>query len=389
MFSSNTYWGKMTNNENSSEENGNGNNANGNDKQYIDSNPFVKALLVCFFAFLGLVGAMRGCDVELGRREVFRDRGYIVESETIPIEGRISTSIKDFQYDNLIARAATRYNVSPHDIRGIIRLESNFNPNATHRNHNGKTARGLMQVTDNTGRSHCGVWGQALYDPAKNIDCGTSYYSTQLKRFNSKEMALAAYFTGPNNVANGNWNNTSDGNLTTPNYIKKVMHNIEMYEHMFRERDYFANPLCDDTMLVITDDFNAKRGRRSRHGAVDIDMPDDETAYVCASIDGYVSIGYEGQFRYVQINNSNLGLAVRYVDSADNMVRNGEYVSRGERIMKQGTHGSGKHAHIEIYRQGKRVDPMFYLSKFPHKYSTEFDNIVTRGIGDSYSFLSN
>ncbi|MGG0308458.1 transglycosylase SLT domain-containing protein [Priestia megaterium] len=123
------------------------------------------------------------------------------------------------KYANIINEAAAKYGVPPALVAGIIKQESQFNPNAR----SGVGATGLMQLMPATSRS-MGV--KNPYDPYQNIMGGTKYISQMLKKYNGDiETALRAYNAGPGNVANGKAYKFKETN----DYVKKVTANYQSY----------------------------------------------------------------------------------------------------------------------------------------------------------------
>jgi soluble lytic murein transglycosylase-like protein len=97
-------------------------------------------------------------------------------------------------YKAMIERSAARWGVDPALIQAVIQHESGGNANAT----SDAGAMGLMQLMPETARA-LGVTNP--YDPAQSIDAGTHYLSTQLQRFGSVKLAIAAYDAGGAAVA--------------------------------------------------------------------------------------------------------------------------------------------------------------------------------------------
>ncbi len=94
-------------------------------------------------------------------------------------------------YQDMITAAARKYGVRPALLAGLIKQESNFNPNAQ----SGVGAKGLTQLMDATAR---GLGVTDAFDPAQSLDGGARFLGGLLKQYKGNEsLALAAYNAGP------------------------------------------------------------------------------------------------------------------------------------------------------------------------------------------------
>ena len=100
----------------------------------------------------------------------------------------------DTPFATQIDAAAQKYGVDPALLRGLIKQESGFNPNAG----SSAGAQGLTQLMPGTARS---LGCTNPLDPAQSIDAGAKYLRQQLDTFGGDaRKALAAYNAGPGAV---------------------------------------------------------------------------------------------------------------------------------------------------------------------------------------------
>ena len=92
--------------------------------------------------------------------------------------------------DRIVQDAAERHNLDPELVKAVISTESGWNPRAI----SNKGAVGLMQLIPGTAQRF-GV-GNA-FDPAQNVEGGTTYLKSLLDRYNGDlPKTLAAYNAG-------------------------------------------------------------------------------------------------------------------------------------------------------------------------------------------------
>jgi membrane-bound lytic murein transglycosylase B len=115
--------------------------------------------------------------------------------------------------DTAIEQAAARHNVDPNLVRAVVKVESNFNPNAVSR----KGAMGLMQLMPSTARQ---LKVKNPFDPEQNVDAGVRHLKQLLESYGGDvKLTLAAYNAGAGAVAR------SSGVphfAETQNYVRRI-----------------------------------------------------------------------------------------------------------------------------------------------------------------------
>ena len=160
--------------------------------------------------------------------------------------GQVEKTIYPMEYTKYVSRYSEEYNIPEYVILAVIKVESDFDPNA--KSHAG--AIGLMQMLPSTfqwltGRDHLREYlpTDALYSPDVSIRYGTYYLLYLYRKFDYNwDTAIAAYNGGEGDVANwlkdpeysdGNGNLTYIPKRETRNYVKKVNFAIDTYKKLY------------------------------------------------------------------------------------------------------------------------------------------------------------
>lgn len=114
-------------------------------------------------------------------------------AELIPGSQALALRSTPTDFETVIEQACQRYGVDPSLAKGLIKAESDFDPQAV----SPKGAKGLMQLMDATAAA-LGVADP--FDPVQNVEAGVRLLSSLLDRYHDERLALAAYNAGPRAV---------------------------------------------------------------------------------------------------------------------------------------------------------------------------------------------
>lgn len=150
-----------------------------------------------------------------------------------------------YRYRQAIEANAAVYNVDPHLVAAVIRVESKFHPEAVSR----KGALGLMQIMPTTAEwiaPQAGITDfqeEMLFDPEINIRLGTWYLANLAQEFDGRiDVVIAAYNGGRGQVArwleDGVWNGKYDDRTNIPfpetrNFLFKVKTAYRQYQKLY------------------------------------------------------------------------------------------------------------------------------------------------------------
>jgi len=152
--------------------------------------PFLAAAILIIFPLIR---------AEAGTLYKYVDSEGCIHISNIPNDARFKPWLeggqsKDFLEERrrlhyLVERAGNKHRINPDLIKAIIKVESDFDPEAV----SPKGALGLMQLMPETARR----WGVSrVFDPEENIDGGIQHFKFLLQQFGDLRKALAAYNAG-------------------------------------------------------------------------------------------------------------------------------------------------------------------------------------------------
>lgn len=127
-----------------------------------------------------------------------------------------SSSSYALPYLSIIQKVAAEYELSVELVKAIIKVESNYNPEAV----SSKGARGLMQLMPATA-ARFGV--EDVFDPEDNITGGVKFLRYLLDEFGEEnlELVLAGYNAGEEAVRK--YGNEIPPYRETQQYVKRVL----------------------------------------------------------------------------------------------------------------------------------------------------------------------
>lgn len=191
--------------------------------------------------------------------------GYFFRKSLIDGLGQLKDKVDDYtpngftyptEYEEYVVKYSTQYDVDPTLVFAVIKVESNFDPDAESE----VGARGLMQLMSDAydwvkfriddQREHT---YDDMYDPELNIEYGCYYLSYLMDKYDgSIELTAAAYHCGMGLVDgwledgtidadNFNVEDIPDENDQTSHYVNKITKAYAAYKDVLSSRQEIDN----------------------------------------------------------------------------------------------------------------------------------------------------
>ena len=243
------------------------------------------------------------------------DRKELIDYENIlknlntsgqkPILSATTTStisdLKDrskIKFSEYIEKYSSKYGVDPNLVASVIKQESSFNPNAVGPQTKKGRAKGLMQIMP---ENISGIKLENPFDPEENIDKGTKYLASLIKKYKGNiSKALAAYNWGMGNVDKFDKGKIEKIDHETIDYIKKI---TEDYSKSLTSKEMLAkSPLANNNTANV---IAAERQK-----------------FLTQNSSGIKSEGEVKQPVQINVNNSNVVSSNSSNNSGINSVRN-------------------------------------------------------------------
>lgn len=169
----------------------------------------------------------------------------VILFKVLDIQTFVLKKIYKQEYSEYVNKYAEEYNIDSMWIYAIIKVESNFNKDAT----SNSGAKGLMQLMDSTAVEMAKKVGikdfnsEMLFEPEVNIQLGAKYFDELLAKYNENYyLAIAAYNGGIGNV--DDWLNSGIINANgsdienipykeTNMYVRKTINSYSRYTKLY------------------------------------------------------------------------------------------------------------------------------------------------------------
>ena len=132
---------------------------------------------------------------------------------------RLFEKERPIEYESIIFDASKQYRLPPELIKAIIKVESNFIPEAV----SPKGAQGLMQLMPGTAKE---IGIENSFDPRQNIFAGSFLLKKYIDKYGSIKKTLIAYNAGPG------WVHKKVIPAETRNYIRDVVYYYQRYNDL-------------------------------------------------------------------------------------------------------------------------------------------------------------